>query len=309
VAPVRAAPAIEPAQPVFADYWLHNKGGAPMGNQPVSVQIRPSRLAVSGPFVLPITVASERTDEAVEGSLVIVVPPGWHASPVERPYRLEPGDHIAMDVTVSPGDAAPGRYFVAARLVADPDEGTLEDVVTVDVRVGIEADRTDAMDRSRSLAVAIERALATATIDATRPTFRDDRDAVPVDELLVELLDQGIAVAPGERASLRLSLRNCVASEIRGEAQVISPYDTWDFIDPWTQGFAVEAGEETIVEFVIAPPAGSPPGDWWALVKIMYFGRLHYTPSVAVRIVAHPPSDAAERLAVTTGMQAGGSSP
>jgi hypothetical protein len=304
VAPVRAAPAIEPAQPVFADYWLHNKGSAPMGNQPVSVQIRPSRLAVSGPFALPITIASERTDEAVEGSLVIVVPPGWQASPPERPYRLEPGDHIAIDVAVSPGDAAPGRYFVAARLVADPNGGTLEDVVSVDVRPGKEADGTDAMDRSRSLALAIERALATATIDATRPTFRDDRDEMPVDELLVELLDQGIAVAPGERASLRLSLRNCVASEIRGEAQVISPYDTWHFIDPWTQGFAVDAGDETIVDFVIAPPWGTPPGDWWALVKVMYFGQLHYTPSVAVRIVARSLSDAEESPALTAGIQA-----
>jgi hypothetical protein len=305
-AEVQVGPAAtEPAQPVFTDYWLHNKGSAPMGNQPVSVQIRPSRLAGSGPFELPITVASERTDEAVEGSLVIEVPRGWQASPRDRPYRLEPGDHVAVDVTVSPGDAAPGRYFVAARITVG--EGTLEDIVTLDVRP--ETDTAEATDRTRPLAIAIERALATATIDATRPTFRDDRDDVPVEELLVELLDQGIAVAPGERASLRLSLRNCVASEIRGEAQVISPYDTWDFIGPWTQGFAVDAGEATIVDFDIAPPPGTPPGDWWALVKIMYFGRLHYTQSVAVRIVAHPASDAEESLAMTAGMQAGVSSP
>ena len=53
-----AAPAIEPAQPVFADYWRHNKGTAPIGYQPVSVQIRPSRLEATGPFDLPISVAS-----------------------------------------------------------------------------------------------------------------------------------------------------------------------------------------------------------------------------------------------------------
>jgi hypothetical protein len=36
----------------------------------------------------------------------------------------------------------------------------------------------------------------------------------------------------------------------------------------------------------------------------MYFGRLHYTPSVAVRIVAHSLSDAEESPAMTAGIQA-----
>ena len=44
------APRAEPAQPVFADYWLHNKGAAPVGYQAVSVGIRPSILSGDGPF-------------------------------------------------------------------------------------------------------------------------------------------------------------------------------------------------------------------------------------------------------------------
>src|SRR5262249_47541173 len=36
-------PRHELAQPVFADYWLHNKGPAPMGYKPVAVSIRPGR--------------------------------------------------------------------------------------------------------------------------------------------------------------------------------------------------------------------------------------------------------------------------
>ena len=114
---VELAPRTEPAQPVFADYWLHNKGPAPIGYQPVSVQIRPSRLAVSGAFKLPITVASERTDAPVDGSVDIRVPPGWHATPAENPYRLDPGAHLAFDVDVSPAVGAPdGRYFVSASI-------------------------------------------------------------------------------------------------------------------------------------------------------------------------------------------------
>ena len=276
-------PAVEPAQPVFADYWRHNKGPAPIGYQPVSVQIRPSRLEVSGPFDLPITIASERTDEAVEGAVVVDVPPGWEASSSEQRYRLEPGAHLAIEVKVSPGDAAPGRYFVAAR-IADGGQDH-EDVVTVDVRSGAAPQPTTTAERSRSLALAIERSLATASLDGDRPTFRDDGDDVPIDELLAELLDRRIAVAPGERARLRVSLRNCVASEIRGEAQVISPYDTWGYLHPWTQGFAVAAGEETALEFTVAPPVGSPAGSWWALIKVMYFGRLLYTESIPVEVL------------------------
>ena len=280
---IRPVPAVEPAQPVFADYWRHNKGPAPIGYQPVSVQIRPSRVEVSGRFDLPITVASERTDEAVEGVVVVDVPPGWKASSSEQRYRLEPGAHLAIEVKVSPGDAAPGRYFVAAR-IADGGQDH-EDVVAVDVRRGAAPQRTETAERSRSLALAVERSLATASLDSDRPTFRDDDDDVPIDELLAELLDRRIAVAPGERARLRVSLRNCVASEIRGEAQVISPYDTWGYLHPWTQGFAVAAGEETALEFTVAPPVGSPAGSWWALIKVMYFGRLLYTESIPVEVL------------------------
>ena len=128
--------------------------------------------------------------------------------------------------------------------------------------------------------------MATASRDGERPTFRDnDDDDPPFDELAVELLDQSIAVVPGERARLRVSLRNCVASEIRGEAQVISPYDTWGFLHPWTQGFAVGVGGETALEFTVEPPVGSPAGAWWALVKVMYFGRLRYTESIPVEVL------------------------
>jgi alpha-mannosidase len=280
---IRPVPAVEPAQPVFADYWRHNKGPAPIGYQPVSVQIRPSRVEVSGRFDLPITVASERTDEAVEGVVVVDVPPGWKASSSEQRYRLEPGAHVAIEVMVSPGDAAPGRYFVAAR-IADGGQDH-EDVVAVDVRRGAAPQRTETAERSRSLALAVERSLATASLDGDRPTFRDVGDDVPIDELLAELLDRRIAVAPGEHARLRVSLRNCVASEIRGEAQVISPYDTWGYLHPWTQGFAVAAGEETALEFTVAPPVGSPAGSWWALIKVMYFGRLLYTESIPVEVL------------------------
>jgi alpha-mannosidase len=277
------APRIEPAQPVYADYWLHNKGAAPIGYQPVSVQIRPSRLDVGGPFTLPITVASERTDAPVAGSVVIGLPPGWQASPAERPYRLAPGGHAAFEAEIRPADGAPqGRYFVSARI----SEGgqTYEDVVTVDLQTGSSAAPSDATTRSASLGLAVQRALATSGLETARVDAPESED-LPGEELRVELLDRRIGVPPGGRASLRLSLRNCVAGEIRGEVQVISPYDTWDFVRPWTQGFAVGAGAETVVEFSVAPVPGTRPGTWWVLAKVMYFGRLIYTESLPLEVV------------------------
>jgi alpha-mannosidase len=155
----------------------------------------------------------------------------------------------------------------------------------VDLRNGPGAAESDPTSRSTSLGLAVQRALATAGLATARVVVSESDDDLLGEELRAELLDRRVSVAPGERASLRLSLRNCVAGEIRGEAQVISAYDTWDFVRPWTQGFAVDAGAETVVEFSVAPAPGTLPGTWWALVKVMYFGRLIYTESIPLEVV------------------------
>ena len=283
------APTSEASQPVFADYWLHNKGAAPMGYQAVTVQIKPSVLAGEGPFDLPIVVASGRTDGASAGSVALIVPPDWEATPPERLYRLAPGAHLAFDTSVRPAaEAAPGRYFVAARITDEAGQQH-EDVVTIDLRSseGEPTASETAGERSAALAWAVERSLTTAGIgpgpdDSTNAGARHD----PGGELRMEVLSDDIAVAPDEEGTLRVSLRNLAASEIRGEAQVLSPFDTWSTIGPWTQGFAVGPGEETIVTFRVAPSRDVAAGTYWALVKVMYFGRLLYSESVAVRIQA-----------------------
>ena len=283
------APRAEAAQPVFSDYWLHNKGAAPMGYQAVTVQIKPSFLSGEGPYDLPVVVASERTVGATAGSVTLIVPPGWEATPSERIYRLAPGAHLAFDATVRPAaGASPGRYFVAARIVDEAGQRH-EDVITIDHRLG--GDGTNAgppaTERSAALEWAVERAMATAGVelgsgDPTHAGARHD----PGGELLVELRGGEIAVAPGDDEALTVSLRNLAASEIRGEAQILSPLETWSTITPWTQGFAVEPGSETTLSFRIAPPPDAAAGTYWALVKVMYFGRLLYTESVPVRILA-----------------------
>ena len=294
------APRVEAAEPVFSDYWLHNKGAAPMGYQAVTVQIKPTILSGEGPYELPVVVASERTVGATAGSVALIVPPGWEATPTERIYRLAPGAYLAFDATVRPAaGASPGRYFVAARIVDDAGQRH-EDVVTIDHRPagdGMNAG-TPVTDRSAALEWAVERAMATAGVDPgsgglAHAGARHD----PGGELLVELRSGEIAVAPGDDEALTVSLRNLAASEIRGEAQVLSPLETWSTITPWTQGFTVEPGRETTLSFRIAPPPDAAAGTYWALVKVMYFGRLWYTESVPVRILASRVVQALDRVA------------
>jgi len=294
---VELVPRIEPAQPVFSGYWLHNKGAAPAGYQPVTVQIRPWLLTGGGPFRLPVVVASERTDGPVAGSVSLVVPPGWTAEPVERPFRLAPGAHLELEASVVPAPgAAPGRYFVAAR-IGDDAGGVHEDVVTIDYAPDGRAGGGPGglAVGSRALAIAIGRALRTAGLEpengrtaeesATRPS-NGTTEAETGGELVAELLTARIGLAAGEAGQLRLSLRNRAASEIRGEAQLLSPHETWPVITPWTQGFAVGPGSTEILTFAVEPPYDFPGGTYWALVKVMYFGRLFYTDSIPVELLA-----------------------
>ena len=177
---------------------------------------------------------------------------------------------------------------MAAR-IAD-DAGQLhEDVVTIDHRPGGDGRDGHRVPGGRSAALewAVERALETAGVGledgaASHAGARHD----PGGELQVELVAGDLTVAPGSDGTLRVSLRNLAASEIRGEAQVLSPLETWSTITPWTQGFAVEPGGETTISFSVAPPMDVATGTYWALIKVMYFGRLLYSESVPVTILA-----------------------
>jgi hypothetical protein len=102
--------------------------------------------------------------------------------------------------------------------------------------------------------------------------------------LEAELVDVAVHVRAGQPGRIRLALRNQVASEIHGEAQLISPHETWPAISPWTQGFSVGPGGDEVVTFVVEPPIDHPGGTYWALVKVMYFGRRLYTASIPVEI-------------------------
>jgi hypothetical protein len=103
-------------------------------------------------------------------------------------------------------------------------------------------------------------------------------------DLEVELTSRDLELNPGQQGEIVVGLRNLTLDEVRGELQVISPFDTWEMITPWTKGFAIGGEEETTLTVTVSPPHGARPAEYWALVKVMYFGRLHYTEALRVRI-------------------------
>ena len=196
------APRSEAAQPVFSGYWLHNKGAAPLGYQPVTVQIRPWLVSGDGPFNLPIAVASERTDGSSAGTVTLEVPPGWEASPPERLYRLAPGAHLEFDASIVPAAwrrdrsllrRCPhhGRGRPAARRRRDDRSppGRRGD--------GDGPERPSGNAASPSLAFAIERALRTSGIAPEADDRRGASDGLgkdPGGELVAEVLTRDVRV-------------------------------------------------------------------------------------------------------------------
>ncbi|MET7336275.1 NEW3 domain-containing protein [Nonomuraea sp. NPDC005650] len=249
LAPGHAAAHVEPAQPVFTRYWLHNKGPAPAGYLPVAVHAHPVALRV-GPGdeqTVRITVACSARSAA--GLVELDAPDGWAVTGSLK-YDLAAGEHAEFETVLRPpADAGAGTYFVAAR-IRDELGQTLEDVVTVTVG-----------------------------------------DPEPREPLTVTLGPAGLEVVPGGRATLGVELVNDARTEVRGEAQLLSPFGTWGagagevLSGPWTQGFAVPAGGRVPLHFTVRAPGDARPGaHWWAAVKVSAFGRVHYTRTLPIDV-------------------------
>ena len=266
--PVRVAPprgtgtaATEAAQPVYTRYWLHNKGPAPVGNLPMGVHVHPTTVGLRGaePATFTVTVASATV--ATAGRVELDVPAGLSVSTAgPGGFDLRPGDHQDFVCTVAAETAAPGRYFIAAR-IHDHLGQVLEDVVTV-------------------------------TVDGPPPAAVNPASAGPANVTAV-LEPAEAGVAPGDRVVLTLRLTNPHRCAVRGEAQLITPYGTWG--DPGDelavgapiQGFAVPAGETGTVSFTVSASASARAGaEWWALARIACFGEVSYT--AAVPLVCRP---------------------
>ncbi len=262
----------EPAQPVHTRYWLHGKGPAPAGNVPVAVHFTPTRVTLGGADpdgpALALTVACGPAPAA--GQVELIVPDGLNAS-VAGPaldFDLPPNGFAGWDVSVSafPGTAS-GRYFVTAR-ITDAFGQRLEDTALVTVGEPGPADPGQEP----------EELFARLQSDAVAQT----------EEVDLELLTPAVRLAPGETGELAVRVASRLASQLRGEAQLISPVGTWEAAGPWTEALAAEPGGTATVRFAVTAPATAEPG-WqsWLLVKLMYFGRVRYSEAVPL-IVTEP---------------------
>jgi hypothetical protein len=252
-------------QPVYARYWLHGKGPAPAGNLPVAVHFSPLRAALAEPGEATLTLTVGCGAEPASGVVELVTPAAVTVDPGrDLRYELAPGGYAAWDLTVRvpPGTPA-GRYFVAARIRDDLGH-LIED--TAMVAVG-------------------ERRWPDPDLppEETLELMQADYSAGAA-EVDLAVLTPELRLAPGERGELRVRLTSGLASELRGEAQLISPFGTWAMLGPWTQGFSVEPEESTVLRFAVDVPVTARHAHWWALVKVMYYGRVRYTEAVPVII-------------------------
>ncbi len=245
-------PDAEIAQPLYARYWLHNRGPAPLGGLPVVAHLHPQRLAAEpgSAVALRLTAASDCTDAELSGAVVLACPDGWTAAPAELPFTLGSGEHREADVqVVIPVDADPGLYPVRAQLRVTGDKvpaawrQTVEDVCVVEV-------------------------------GAVRDTE------------LVYLADgpREIAIRAGETARLSVTMGSHAGADLSAEAHLISPWGTWEWIGPASLGAVLPARGTVELGFGVSPPAWLEPGEWWALIRVGCAGRLIYSPAVKVAV-------------------------
>ncbi|ULE33929.1 NEW3 domain-containing protein [Mycobacterium sp. IDR2000157661] len=241
----------EAAQPLYARYWLHNRGPAPLGGLPAVAHLHPQQVLASDSVVrLRLTVVSDCSDAGLHGRVRLVVPDGWSADPAVLPFMLPSGEYLDTDVTVSmPGTVPPGRYPVRAELTLTGSHlpaswrQMVEDVCVVDVNA-------------------------------------------PAEDVLLRLVSgpDPVEIAAGETAQLTVTVGTDACAAVAVEAHLISPWGTWEWIGPAATGMELAARGTADIVFDVAPPRGAQPGEWWALVRLAAAGHLVYSPAVKVTV-------------------------
>ncbi|HEX9064646.1 MAG TPA: glycoside hydrolase family 38 C-terminal domain-containing protein [Streptosporangiaceae bacterium] len=276
----------EAAQPVFTRYWLHGKGPAPAGNLPVAVHLSPARLSLTAGVTRPARLTVACGPGGASGTVTLDAPAefGVTAAPVaggplagtepdhepagKLHYHLTANGFAAWDLAVTvPPDTAPGRYFLAARILDEAGQ-LLEDALLVEVGKGGQPAAPDAGRPAEELGAVLEEIGAAEAAEAE-----------------LTMLTGHLDLAPGSRAEIMLRLSSGAATELRGEAQLISPHGSWASVGSWVAGFSVEPGGQATLRFDVAVPDDARPGQrWWALGKVMYFGRLRYSEPIWINV-------------------------
>lgn len=246
------APEAEAAQPLYARYWLHNRGPAPLGGLPAAAHLHPENVAAEAEsqVALRLTVASDCTDAPLHGRVRITVPSGWATPTTELPFVLPPGEYLETEVAVGiPAGTEPGLYPVCAELAVTGGDST-----------------------------GVPPAWRQRVEDVCLLTVGEPGGHIL--KLLTE--PQPVDVAAGDTARLRMTVGTDARTDLTAEAHLISPWGTWEWMGPAAAGVDLPAGGSTEIVFDVAPPPWVAPGEWWALIRVGCAGRLLYSPAVKV---------------------------
>jgi alpha-mannosidase len=249
------APDAEAAQPLYARYWLHNRGPAALGGLPAVAHLHPQHVAAEPNSKVPLrlTVSSDSSDAALHGKARLLCPDGWSADPPVLSFVLPPGEHLKTDIVVTmPPDAPPGLYPVRAELAV----------------TGSDAASMPPAWRQVVEDVCVVSVAASADMDILRLIT----DPEPVE------------VAAGENARLAVTVGTDAHADLAVEAHLISPWGTWEWMGPAAVGRELPARGTVELGFDIAPPVWVEPGEWWALIRVGSAGRLVYSPAVKVTV-------------------------
>ncbi len=249
------APDAEAAQPLYARYWLHNRGPAPLGGLPAVAHLHPHHLVAEPDSVvlLRLTAASDCSDAALHGRVRLVCPDGWTANPDGLSFVLPPGQYLETDVELTvPAGLPSGLYPVRAEVAV----------------TGSDADTMPAAWRQMVEDVCIV-------------TVGDPREQ---DVLHLISGPEAVDVAAGGSGRLAVTVGTDARTDLAVEAHLISPWGTWEWIGPAAMGATVPAGGSVELEFGVSPPAWVDPGEWWALIRVGCAGRLIYSPAVKVTV-------------------------
>ncbi|MGV0741107.1 glycoside hydrolase family 38 N-terminal domain-containing protein [Mycolicibacterium sp. XJ870] len=248
------APEAEAAQPLYARYWLHNRGPAPLGGLPAVAHLHPENVTAEpdSDATLRLTAASDCTDAPLHGKVRLAVPSGWEAQPDELPFVLPPDEHLETEVTLKiPAGAEPGLYPVRAELAVTGGDSV-----------------------------------------ALPPSWRQSVEDVCIITLgepsgqVLKLMGEPapVEVKAGDRATLSVTVGTDARAGLSAEAHLISPWGTWEWMGPSAVGVDLPAGGSREIVFDIAPPVWVEPGEWWALIRVGCAGRLIYSPAVKVTV-------------------------
>jgi alpha-mannosidase len=249
------APDAEAAQPLYARYWLHNRGPAALGGLPAVAHLHPQHIAAepNSQVLLRLTVSSDSSDAALHGKVRLLCPYGWKADPAELSFVLPPGEHLETDVELTmPPDAPQGLYPVRAELAVTG---------------------SDAVSMPPAWRQVVEDVCVVSV-------------AAPADAELLRLISdpEAVDVAAGATARLAVTVGTDARADLAVEAHLISPWGTWEWMGPGAVGGELPARGTVELGFDVAPPVWVEPGQWWALIRVGCAGRLVYSPAVKVTV-------------------------